>query len=186
MSLPEAIQKIYEELAQRYEKQKDLRLRDTFLLLAADVAFGSGRAPEAERLHVRMLALSPNGLLRPYPTFARALESLDIQDYLADLRRQFPPDEAEQMLLRVRANPLGLPPERREPPSQRDTQEVVPAMARTVDLAPRPSEPFHVPLPPSNRLDLGSKLSTLWVVVALAAGLGLALWTLVRPFWHAR
>jgi hypothetical protein len=134
MSLPETIQRIYHELALRYERQQEQRLRDVFLLLAADVARASGRDDEAERLHRQMLEANPNSLLRPFATFADALQSLDIQDYLADLRRQFPPEEAEKLLLKVRANPLGHP---REPPrtlSQRDTQEVIPPTARTVNM----------------------------------------------------
>jgi hypothetical protein len=184
MSLPETIQHIYEDLAGRYERRNDLRLRDTFLILAADVAHASGRPDEAERLRGRMLELNPNSLLRPYPSFAAALESLDIQDYLDDLRRQFPPEEAEKMLSQVRANPLGMPLERKL--TQRDTQEVIPPTARTINMPPRksPYENYTAP-PPADDSGPGwsASVSMLWFFLLSVAGVAAALWTFVRPLW---
>ena len=158
MSLPETIQHIYEDLARRYERRNDLRLRDAFLLLAADVAHDAGRPEEAERLRIRMLEVNPNSLLRPFPTFPAALGSLDIQDYLADLRKQFPPEEAERLLHQVRSNPLGMPQEGKRVPMQHETQEVIPPTARTINMPanqpPRKSPYENYTVPPPERFDV--------------------------------
>jgi hypothetical protein len=190
MSLPETIQRIYQELALRYERQQEARLRDIFFLLAADVARASGRQEEAERLRLMMLEANPNCLLRPFPSFAAALQSLDIQDYLADLRRQFPPEEAEKLLLKVRAHPLGPS---KEPPrvlSQRDTQEVNPPTARTVNMppnnpTPRKASPYEqtASAPPPDESGWSATLTVFWFFLLALTGLGLAIWTLARPLW---
>lgn len=189
MSLPETIQHIYQELAVRYERQQDQRLRDVFFLLAADVARASGRPDDAERLHRGMLAANPNSVLRPFPTFEAALQSLDIQDYLADLRRQFPPEEAEKLLLKVRANPLGqCEPQRTL--SQRDTQEVIPPTARTVNMPPPDPQRKRSPYeqtgdapPPPEESAWGVNLTVFWFFLLALTGLGLAIWTFARPLW---
>ncbi|MEI7684015.1 MAG: hypothetical protein WCL32_03245 [Planctomycetota bacterium] len=194
MSLPETIQRIYHELSIRYDRQREEGLRDVFLLLAADVAFASGRGDEAERLHHEMIQANPNSIVRPFPSFAAALQSLDIQDYLADLRRQFPPEEAEKLLLKVRANPLGRPADSKKTLSQRDTQEVIAPTARTVNmpaptnLPPRKKSPYeqqYVPLPPAlDESPWNARLTFVWLVLLSAAGFGLAFWSLVRPLWQ--
>src|SRR5262245_63709284 len=89
---------VYEELARRCERQQNARQRDIFLVLAADAALAAGRADDAERLRLHLLFLSPHSLLRPYASFADALQARDIQDYIADLRRLHPPEQAEQLL----------------------------------------------------------------------------------------
>jgi hypothetical protein len=188
MSLPETIQHIYEDLSRRYEKRNDLPLRDAFLMLAADVAYLSGRAADAERLRALLLAHNPNCLLRPFPSFAAAMQSLDIQDYLADLRKQYPPAEAESLLTRIRANPLGMP---LDPKKEHDTQEVNPPTSRTIDmptpnLQPRksPYENYHVPLPDADEgSGWSASASMLWFFVLCIAGVGTVLWTFVRPLW---
>jgi len=194
MSLPETIQHIYHELSIRYDRQREGGLRDVFLLLAADVALASGRGDEAERLHQEMIEVNPNSIVRPFPSFAAALQSLDIQDYLADLRRQFPPEEAEKLLLKVRANPLGQPSDPKRTLSQRDTQEVIPPTARTVNmpaptnLPPRKKSPYEqqaVPLPPGlDESPWNARLTFVWLVFLSAAGFGLAVWSLARPLWN--
>jgi hypothetical protein len=192
MSLPDTIQRIYQELAVRYARQQEDQLRDVFFLLAADVARASGRDEEAERLRCQMLEANPDCLLRPYPTFAAALQSLDIQDYLADLRRQFPPEEAEKLLLKVRANPLGPPSDPQRTLSQKDTQEVIPATARTVNMPPptppprkrSPYEQLSDSGPPAEESAWGAGLTMVWFFLVAVSGLGLALWTFVRPLWN--
>ncbi len=194
MSLPETIQHMYHELALRYERQKEMRLRDVFYLLAADVAFASGRGDDAERLHRTMLEANPNSLLRPFATFAAALQSLDIQDYLADLRRQFPPEDAEKLLLKVRANPLGSSTEGKRTLGQRDTQEVNPPTARTVNMPPpsnipprkkSPYEQTSAPPSPATTDDSPwtATLTVFWFFLLMLTGLGLAIWSLARPLW---
>lgn len=187
MSLPETIQRIYHELAIRYDRQNEVRLRDDFYLLAADVAFASGRYDEAERLHCALLEVNPNSVLKPFPTFADAAASLDIQHYLADLRRQYPPGEAERLLLLVRANPLGGRPEGVRFPSQRDTQEVIPPTARTVHV-PGPKRKSAPRLPgPDEPSTIGPSTSRrrrfAWLLAALMAAVagGLAYVFLVNP-----
>ena len=193
MSLPETIQHMYHELALRYERQKEMRLRDVFYLLVADVAYASGRGDDAERLHHTMLEANPNSLLRPFATFAAALQSLDIQDYLADLRRQFPPEDAEKLLLKVRANPLGSSTGQRTL-SQRDTQEVNPPTARTVNMPPpsnipprkkSPYEQTSAPPPPAttDESPWTATLTVFWFFLLMLTGLGLAIWSLARPLW---
>jgi hypothetical protein len=188
MSLPETIQHIYEDLSRRYEKRSEMPLRDAFLMLAADVAYASGRAADAERLRALLLACNPNCLLRPYPSFAAAMRSLDIQHYLADLRKQYPPAEAEKLLARIRANPLGTA---LDPKKEHDTQEVNPSTSRTLDMPPpnlpprkSPYENYNVPLPDAdegNRWSAGATM--LWFFILCIAGVGTLLWTFVRPLW---
>jgi hypothetical protein len=187
MSLPETIQHIYEDLSRRYEKRNDFPLRDAFLMLAADVAFASGRAVDAERLRAHLLRANPDSLLRPFPTFADAVKSLDIQHYLADLRKQFPPEEAERLLARIRANPLGVP---LDPKKAHDTQEVNPSTSRTINMPP-PSQPqrrspyenYNVPLPDADDGGWSASASMLWFFLLCIAGVGTFLWTFVRPLW---
>ena len=85
----QAEQEIYEELADKYDRQGDARQRDLFLVLAADAAFSAGSPDQADRLRLRLLELSPHHLLRPFASFAERFARADIQDYLVNLRRQF-------------------------------------------------------------------------------------------------
>lgn len=195
MSLPETHQRIYQELALRYERQNDGRLRDVFYLLAADVAYSAGRHADADKIHREMIEVNPNSIVQPFSSFRDALQSMDIQDYLADLRRQFPPDEAEKLLTKIRANPLGQPSDVVKKPSQRDTQEVIPMTARTVTIpapkvAPRKSPYEHTPAPapaaPAEETSsFGPGLSMLWLCLVGVLAAGLMVWTFVRPFWEA-
>src|SRR4051794_4519800 len=98
MPTGEGTLRVYEELAERYGQIKEPKHRDMFLALAADAALGQGKTSEAERLRKRLLEVSPHHLLTPYGSFAEALLSPDVQLYLADLKRQFPPDLAQRLL----------------------------------------------------------------------------------------
>src|SRR5262249_36287261 len=101
--------RIYQELADRYDRQREAKQRDLFLVLAADAAHAMGREEEAERLRARLLRASPHNLLRPFSSFAEALSSPDIQLYIADLKRQFPAELAERLLQAQRdQDPLGF------------------------------------------------------------------------------
>jgi hypothetical protein len=118
--------KVYEDLAQWYERQGQAKLRDWFLVLAADAALAAGRADEAERLRGRLLHVNPHHLLRPFDSFADALKSPDVQGYVVDLRRTYPPQAAEQLLQEQRqqsgetvaddkaGRPLGVAADREE------------------------------------------------------------------------
>ncbi len=88
----------YEELARLYDQQGQGKLRDWFLVLAADAAYNVGNENEAERLRSQLLAVNPHHLLKPFATFNEAIKSPDIQSYVADLRRTYPPETATQLL----------------------------------------------------------------------------------------
>lgn len=95
---------VYEELALLYDSQGQAKLRDWFLVLAADAAVQSGWDDEAERLRGKLLQYNPHHLLKPFMSFAEAMHSSDIQSYITDLRRTYPPETAEQLLQKQRPN----------------------------------------------------------------------------------
>src|SRR5437588_10661186 len=90
--------RVYEDLADWYDRTGQAKLRDCFLVLAADEALARGRPADAERLRNRLLQTNPHHLLKPFPSFAEALESPDVQSYVADLRRTYPPEAAATLL----------------------------------------------------------------------------------------
>ncbi len=102
MSDAAARSRTYEEIANLYDRQGQGKQRDIFLVLAADLAFEAQAGAEAERLRQRLMALNPYNLFRPYSSFAEAIQSPDIQLYIEDLRRQFPPSQAEALLRALR------------------------------------------------------------------------------------
>jgi hypothetical protein len=89
---------IYEELGTWYDRQGQAKLRDWFLVLAADAALTLGQPDQAEKLRQRLLHANPHHLLRPFASIAEAMESPDVQGYVADLRRNYPLETAEQLL----------------------------------------------------------------------------------------
>jgi hypothetical protein len=103
MASADASLRTYEALAHWYERQGQAKQRDWFLVLAADRALASGQAEEAERLRGQLLQANPHHLLKPFASFAEALKSPDVQGYVADLRRLYPPETAEQLLQEQRA-----------------------------------------------------------------------------------
>ncbi len=142
--------RIYESLADWYERQSQAQMRDRFLLLAADTALAEGQPDEAERLRLRLLQHSPHHMLRPFASFAEALRSPDVQGYLGDLRQTYPPETAEQLLGSLRAGgaerepiPSLAPPPPREakPPPAPPKREVTPPPA---PVPTRPAEPLKV------------------------------------------
>lgn len=173
---------VYEELARRCERQQNARQRDIFLVLAADAAFAAGRADDAERLRLHLLLLSPHSLLRPYASFADALQARDIQDYIADLRRLHPPDQAEQRLRDENATT----------PKEREVAPPVP-IYRFQDAPPRPAPPrrtqtaspyakLDAPLPSGTGSDAaGGWFALLLFFVVFLAAVGIVGYVLVRP-----
>jgi hypothetical protein len=89
---------VYRELADIYDRQGQAQMRDRFLVLAADTAYSAGQTQEAERLRERLLQLNPHHLLKPYDSYAEALKSPDIENYLTALRRSHPYERTEHML----------------------------------------------------------------------------------------
>jgi hypothetical protein len=88
----------YRELAEDYGRQGQAQMRDRFLVLAADAAMAAGQAEEAERLRGRLLQHNPHHLLKPYSSFAEAMKSTDVQNYIGALRRNHPQEKAENLL----------------------------------------------------------------------------------------
>jgi hypothetical protein len=93
----------YQALAEGHERQGQGQMRDRFLVLAADAAFASGERDEAERLRLQLLQYNPHHLLKPYQSFAEALKSPDVQNYINALRRSHPPERALGLLAAQKA-----------------------------------------------------------------------------------
>lgn len=96
---------VYQQLADAFDHDGQAPMRDRFLVLAADAALAAGLRDEAERLRHRLLERNPHHLLRPFASFAEALRSTDVKDYLADLRTKYPPVAAERLLGSLRPPP---------------------------------------------------------------------------------
>jgi len=183
-----AIHNTYEELAGVCDRQQESRQRDIFLVLAADAAFRAGCRDEAERLRLRLLALSPHSLFRPFDSFADALQSSDIEDYLADLRRQFPPEQAVK-LLHGDNGTSGKSPAPiyrfQDEPKPRSAAVPLPGpkgMPRR-DHADSPYARFEAPPPPSRDHDAwGGWFAMLLYFLAFAGAVSLAGYVLLRPF----
>src|SRR6266851_1587948 len=90
--------RVYQELADSFAQQQNPGMRDMFLMLAADAALRANHTAEAELLRVRLLKLNPDHLLKPYASFAEAIASPDIRNYLDELRQKYPVEVAEEML----------------------------------------------------------------------------------------
>jgi hypothetical protein len=94
--------RVYEDLANWYDRIGQAKLRDWFLVLAADEAYTRGHPADAERLRGRLLKTNPHHLLKPFASFKEALQSPDVQGYIADLRRTYPPEAAANLLITQR------------------------------------------------------------------------------------
>jgi hypothetical protein len=98
MKTPDALPRMYEELANHYARHGESRQRDNCLVLAADAALTADMPEEAERLRKRLLLTNPHHLLRPYASMVEAMQSNDVRDYVTDLRKQLPPDMGAKLL----------------------------------------------------------------------------------------
>lgn len=105
MPTTEQTVRVYRELAEAYERQGQAQLRDRYLVLAADAALTGGREFEAESLRDRLLHQNPHHLLKPYATFAEALRSTDVLNYVTALRRSHPYEKALGLLESLRPGP---------------------------------------------------------------------------------
>src|SRR5690349_8248393 len=112
MATPDNLVVIYKELADAHERQLRPQLRDRYLVLAADAALTAGRRVEADLLLARLLRSNPHHMLRPYTSFAQAMAAADVQNYVADLRREHPPEQAEAEFDALRAARAASPPAR--------------------------------------------------------------------------
>jgi hypothetical protein len=147
---------VYKELTDWYERQGQAAMRDRFLILAAEAAFSAGKTEEAERLRQRLLQTNPHHMLKPFSSFAQALQSTNIQIYIHDLQVNYPPEAAESLLQNLRSGqpPLPLPPEGKEEPATDNWLGVVPQTAPlilfpdepTLQLQGNPEPPKVIPL----------------------------------------
>jgi hypothetical protein len=126
MATPDNLVLIYKELADAHERQGQPQTRDRFLVLAADAALSAGRRVEADLLLARLLRSNPHHMLRPYKSLAEAMKSPDIQKYVGELRRTYPPEKAEQEFDALRAARGGAAPA--QPP------HAIPVTAPVVDI----------------------------------------------------
>jgi hypothetical protein len=94
MDDPRSLLRVYGELADGYAERDQPQFRDRFLILAADAALSAGDRDEAERCRQRLLSANPNHLLKPYHSFAQAMEAADVRAYVEDLRGKYPADVA--------------------------------------------------------------------------------------------
>jgi hypothetical protein len=101
---------VYKELADWYERQGQAAMRDRFLILAAEAAFSAGNREEAERLRQRLLQGNPHHMLKPFSSFAQALQSTNIQIYIHDLQANYPPQTAEALLQDLRSGSASTAP----------------------------------------------------------------------------
>src|SRR5579884_2441652 len=149
--------RIYQELADWYERQSQAQMRDRFLLLAADTAMAAGDAEGAERLRLKLLEHSPHHMLRPFTSFAEAMTSPDVQGYISDLRQTYPPETAEQLLGSLHANgdeaPVPPPPPPAPPRPEPEPEPARQAPARSAEplkvyrVKDEDAEPVTAPLP---------------------------------------
>ena len=116
--------KTYRELAEDYGRQGQAQMRDRFLVLAADAALSAGQEDEAERLRGRLLQHNPHHLLKPYSSFAEAMKSKDVQNYIGALRRNHPYDKVEGLLQGLRRTTDTGPGARQEPGEGREDLKV--------------------------------------------------------------
>jgi hypothetical protein len=147
MRNPETMLRVYEELAARFVKQNEPRLRDHCLVLAADSALTAGRAEDAERLRQRLLQYNPHHLLRPFASMAEAMQAPDVQEYVADLRRQWPPEFVQKLYLGSADEPPPFEPPSDAPAAPKSAS--MPAPTAAPIPPPIPMQPVHEPAPPT-------------------------------------
>jgi hypothetical protein len=149
--------RVYRELAEIYGRQGQAQMRDRFLVLAADAALTAGHPEEAEQIRGLLLKQNPDHLLKPYASFAEALKSNDVRNYVTALRRSHPYERAEHLLEslgkdagqrpleRTQTQPVPrITPESREPKAPPEDLKVF--RVQEPEEAPRPVPP---PSPPT-------------------------------------
>ena len=122
------------ELANIYDQRDEPKMRDRFLILAADAANAAGQKQEAEQLMQRLLKTSPHHMMKAYRTFGEAAQADPVRVYIADLRQNYPPDIVRTLLESLRGKTAGGGP--MKDPEFRDTFPFQPEPEATVVLPP--------------------------------------------------
>src|SRR5262249_46286182 len=125
--------RMYEDLANHYARYGESRQRDNCLVLAADAALSAGSPEEAERLRRRLLLTNPHHLLRPYSSMVEAMQTQDVRDFVADLRKQISPDMVAKLLHQAA-------PEKTYALEQRPDAPAAASKARAPKSAPEPQD----------------------------------------------
>jgi hypothetical protein len=205
MRNPETMLRVYEELADRFVETNEPRFRDHCLVLAADAALAANRPQEAERLRQALLQHNPHHLLRPFASMDEAMQAPDVQEYVTDLRRQWPPEFVQKLYLGGRDAPMPTEaPERAAPlRTERGTQDATLAAAasaasKPVEAPPAPPrrpvvaapvrvpvmrdgmiESTPVPAPPAH--PAGVWMATMLLLLGITGALGLVFVAFVWP-----
>src|ERR1041385_6584836 len=98
MHTRDKILQVYLDLVNMYERQQDPGMREVFLMLAADAALRADHPVQAESLRQELLRQDPHHVLKPFPTFAEAVQHPDIENYLDDLPQKSPVEVAQDLL----------------------------------------------------------------------------------------
>src|ERR1044072_4989677 len=101
-----------------------------------------GAPAEAERLRQRLLQFTPHHMVKPFASFADALRSPDVQNYVRDLKQSYPLATAHQMLAGLRQAALPQPTPPAPPPPQ-----PAPAPSRMLPPATVPRAPMGAAAP---------------------------------------
>lgn len=173
--------RLYQELADRFDRLRDAGKRDLFLVLAAEAALSLGLAEVAERMLHKLLAVSPHNLLKPYSSLAEALRSPDVQFYVEDLKRQFPPEKAERLLQELEDKTEGsgdVYTVREEPPrpvSVKPTAAMPKIMPARPPVSPYSYAPSATPTPPTAETEDSDGSWFTWLLFLVIAGAAIAL-----------
>lgn len=133
---------VYKELADWYERQGQAAMRDRFLILAAEAAFSAGKPEEAERLRQRLLQGNPHHMLKPFSSFAQALQSTNIQIYIHDLQVNYPAETVEGLLQNLKS---GVAPPAPDSGLGESTLGAVPQTAPLIEIRDEPTLPLSSP-----------------------------------------
>jgi hypothetical protein len=189
------------ELANIYDQRNEPKMRDRFLILAADAANTAGRKQEAEQLLQRLLKASPHHMMKAYRTFAEAVQAEPVRVYIADLRQNYPPDVVRTLLESLRGKPApvdaktaaDLPdifPFQPEPESTSvlpSASSASTSRAAKVEDPPTEKDPPLPPLRPAPKKAAPKRQGASWLALVLfilvfLTGLALLGYALARPF----
>jgi hypothetical protein len=149
---------VYQELAEIYEQQGQAQMRDRFLLLAADAAQATGQGELAERYRQRFLSANPDHMIQAYSSFGRALHAPDVQLYLSNLRLNYPPEVAVELLRSLRSQGFSAPVTPRA-----STYSLAEDETLHLEEPPAPPrKPMSNPRPGASRQSTGSDQPSSW------------------------